>query len=212
MELARTKEWRESRGLTQRALAAKASVGEVTVARIETGASVTPSTARKIAETLGVAVADLLERPPVPLAEASQETRRLEDKWPEAEPPQDPLQWERVLASVHERQSEVKAEVEELVGLPDHSKADLYEVKQALDEAQDCLHTLMLALPGSRREQNKIMVEASLSSIDPAQWEQRVNAERFYYNIRERLVEAGLVELRERPGQNAEPVAVGIGA
>src|SRR5215211_1258686 len=211
MQLARTKEWRESRGLTQRELAAKAGVGEVTVARIETGASVTPSTARKIAETLGVAVADLLERPPVPLAEASQETRRLEDKWPEAEPPQDPLQWERVLASVLDRQREVEAKVEELIALG-VGEADPYQVKWALDEAQDCWHALMLALPGSRREQNKIMVEASLSSIDPAQWEQRVNAERFYYNIRERLVEAGLVELRERPGQKAELVPVGIGA
>ena len=70
MKLARTKEWRESHGLTQRELAAEAGVGEVTVARIETGASVTPSTARKIAGALGVVVADLLERPPVPLAEA----------------------------------------------------------------------------------------------------------------------------------------------
>ncbi len=65
MKLARTKEWRESHGLTQRELAAQAGVGEVTVARIETGASVTPPTARKIAGALGVAVADLLERPPV---------------------------------------------------------------------------------------------------------------------------------------------------
>jgi len=70
LKLARTKEWRESHGLTQRELAAEAGVGEVTVARIETGASVTPPTARKIAEALGVAVADLLERPPVPLADA----------------------------------------------------------------------------------------------------------------------------------------------
>jgi transcriptional regulator with XRE-family HTH domain len=70
LKLARTKEWRESLGLTQRGLAAEAGVGEVTVARIETGASVTPSTARKIAGALGVAVADLLERPPVPLAKA----------------------------------------------------------------------------------------------------------------------------------------------
>jgi transcriptional regulator with XRE-family HTH domain len=68
LKLARTKEWRESHGLTQRELAAEAGVGEVTVARIETGASVTPPTARKIAEALGVSVADLLERPPVPLA------------------------------------------------------------------------------------------------------------------------------------------------
>jgi len=74
LKLARTKEWRESHGLTQRELAAEAGVGEVTVARVETGASVTPPTARKIAEALGVAVADLLERPPVPLAEAPQGT------------------------------------------------------------------------------------------------------------------------------------------
>jgi len=71
LKLARTKEWRESHGLTQRELAAEAGVGEVTVARVETGASVTPPTARKIAEALGVAVADLLERPPVPLDKAS---------------------------------------------------------------------------------------------------------------------------------------------
>jgi transcriptional regulator with XRE-family HTH domain len=72
LKLARTKEWRESHGLTQRELAAEAGVGEVTVARIEAGASVAPPTARKIAEALGVTVADLLERPPVPLAEAPQ--------------------------------------------------------------------------------------------------------------------------------------------
>ena len=67
MKLARTKEWRESHGLTQRELAAEAGVGEVTVARIETGASVTPVTARKVAQSLGVSVEDLLESPPVPL-------------------------------------------------------------------------------------------------------------------------------------------------
>jgi transcriptional regulator with XRE-family HTH domain len=72
LKLARTKEWRESHGLTQRELAAEAGVGEVTVARIESGASVTPPTARKVADALGVSVADLLERPPVPLAEAPQ--------------------------------------------------------------------------------------------------------------------------------------------
>src|SRR5215213_5041830 len=71
MQLARLKEWRESRGLTQRELAAEAAVGHVTIARIETGASVTPPTARKIAETLGLSVADLMERPPVPLGEVA---------------------------------------------------------------------------------------------------------------------------------------------
>jgi transcriptional regulator with XRE-family HTH domain len=74
LKLARTKEWRESQGLTQRELAAEAGVGEVTVARIEADASVSPPTARKVADALGVSVADLLERPPVPLAEAPPET------------------------------------------------------------------------------------------------------------------------------------------
>jgi transcriptional regulator with XRE-family HTH domain len=70
MELARTKVWRLSRGLSQKELAAEAEVGEVTVARIEGGASVAPSTARKVAGALGVSVADLMESPPVPLGEA----------------------------------------------------------------------------------------------------------------------------------------------
>ena len=129
MKLARTKEWRESHGLTQRELAAEAGVGEVTVARMETGASVTPPTARKIAGALGVAVADLLERPPVPLAEASEETGHLEEERLEAGYPKYRQQWERVLASVRERQSEVEAKVGKLVALAAHSKADPYQVK-----------------------------------------------------------------------------------
>jgi transcriptional regulator with XRE-family HTH domain len=197
LKLARTKEWRESHGLTQRELAAEAGVGEVTVARIETGASVTPPTARKIAEALGVAVADLLEQPPV------------------ADSPKDRQHWERVLASVRERQREVKAKVGELVALTDHSKADLYQVKWALDEAQDCEDTLMLALPGShrrhRRGREEIAID-NLFAVDPDQWEELKNARRFYDGMVERLVEAGLVELRERTGQKAEPVPVGIGA
>ena len=85
MKLARTKEWRESHGLTQRELAAEAGVGEVTVARIETGASVSPPTARKVAGALGVSVADLLERPPVPLAEAPEAGRLEEEPSPAVE-------------------------------------------------------------------------------------------------------------------------------
>ncbi len=71
MKLPRLREWRESRGLTQKELAAKARVGEVTVARIETDAhTTTPPTARKLADALGISVADLLESPPVPLEPA----------------------------------------------------------------------------------------------------------------------------------------------
>jgi transcriptional regulator with XRE-family HTH domain len=70
MLLGRLREWRESRGFTQKELALEASVGEVTVARIEAGTSVRPNTARKIADALGVAVVDLQEKPPVPLGPA----------------------------------------------------------------------------------------------------------------------------------------------
>jgi hypothetical protein len=164
----------------------------------------------KIARGLNVDLSELLLEEPVPLAEASQETRRLEDKRLEAEFPQDPLRWEKVWTSVRERQREVEDKVEELVALG-RGEADPYQVKWALDEAQDCWHTLMLALPGSRREQNKIVLKTDLFSTDPGQWEQLGNAKRFYQNILDRLVEAGLVELRERPGQKAEPVVMGSG-
>jgi transcriptional regulator with XRE-family HTH domain len=170
-------------------------------------------TLAKIANGYGVPVEELLEEP-VHLAEASQETRRLEDKRLEAELPQDPLQWEKILASVLDRQREVEAKVEELIALG-VGEANPYQVQWALDEAQECWHTLLLALPGSRWEHNKIVSKFNPYSMDKSQWEQRKqseNAGRFYYEILERLMEAGLVEFRERPGQNAEPVAVGIGA
>jgi hypothetical protein len=54
----------------QKEVADTAAISEWTVLRAEGGASVRPPTARKIADALGVSVADLLERPPVPLASA----------------------------------------------------------------------------------------------------------------------------------------------
>jgi transcriptional regulator with XRE-family HTH domain len=202
---------RAERGLTLRQAAEQAGVRPGTLSELERGLHRPHDiTLSRVAKGYGVPVEELLEEP-VPLAEASQEMRRLEDKWPEAEPPQDPLQWERVLASVLDRQREVEAKVEELIALG-VGEADPYEVKWALEEAEDCWHTLMLALPGGGREGNRIVVKANLFSIAPGQWEQRVNAERFYYDLLERLVEAGLVEWKERTGQRAEPVPVGIGA
>jgi transcriptional regulator with XRE-family HTH domain len=68
MQLPRLKEWRESRGLLQRELASEAALSEFTITRIENGDSIRPSTARKVADALGVSVADLQESPPAPLA------------------------------------------------------------------------------------------------------------------------------------------------
>src|SRR5215211_4357173 len=118
-------------------------------------------TLAKIAKGYGVPVEELLQEP-VPLAEASQETGRLEEERLEADSPKDRQHWERVLASVRERQREVGAKVGELVAPAAHSKAGLYQVAWALDEAQDCVNTLKLALPGIRREQDKIILK-----IDP---------------------------------------------
>jgi transcriptional regulator with XRE-family HTH domain len=91
MRLPRTKEWREARGFSQRELSAEAGLGESTVPRVERGDSVTPPTARKIAEALNVSVSDLLEAPPVPLASAppaspSPDAEAAEAGQPEAKP------------------------------------------------------------------------------------------------------------------------------
>ena len=129
MKLARTKEWRESHGLTQRELAAAAGVGEVTVARVETGASVSPPTARKLAEVLDVSVADLLERPPVPLAEASQETGHTEAEVEEEQCPDDEVTRRRIYSGLAEARA-----------LLLESTAELWD--RLLDRGEDNVDTL----------------------------------------------------------------------
>ena len=193
---------RAERGWTLNQAAERAGVQPETISDAEHGKRrpYTP-TLTKIAKGYGVPVEELLGEA-VPLAEASQEEmERLEEERLEADSPKDRQHWETVLASVRERQSEVEAEVEELVALSDHSKADLYRVKRALDEAQDCLNTLMLALPGSHRRpsggRDKIAID-DLLVVDPDQWEELGDAERFYDGVVRRLVEAGLAESKER--------------
>jgi transcriptional regulator with XRE-family HTH domain len=204
---------RAERGLTLREAEQLTGVDKDTLSKIERGLrrpyDVTLS---KLAKGYHVPVEELLEEP-VPLAEAPSEADRLEEERLEADSPQDPQQWKSILASVRRRQSEVEAKVGELIALPDHSKDDLYQVKWTLDEAQDCWVTLMLALPGSHRRHRRgrdVIAVDNLFAVDPDQWEELGNAERFYDGIVERLVEAGLVELKERAGQKAEPVPVGI--
>jgi transcriptional regulator with XRE-family HTH domain len=122
MKLARLKEWRESHGLTQKELAAAARASEWTVARAEAGEEVRPTTARRLAEVMEVTVADLLERPPVPLAEAS-ETRLTEDEAEEERRviPQSAANLKRYIKDMKELKELREAEMEELgkgVGLP----------------------------------------------------------------------------------------------
>jgi transcriptional regulator with XRE-family HTH domain len=192
---------RAERGWTLNQAAERAGVQPETISDAEHGKRrpYTP-TLTKIAKGYGVPVEELLGEA-VPLAEASQETGRLEEERLEADSPKDRQHWETVLASVRRRQSEVEAKVGELVALAAHSKADLHQVKWVLDEAQDCMNTLMLALPGGhirhRQGRDKIAID-NLFAVDPDQWEEVGKAERFYYDIAEKLVEAGLVEWKER--------------
>jgi transcriptional regulator with XRE-family HTH domain len=192
---------RAERGWTLNQAAERAGVQPETISDAEHGKRrpYTP-TLTKIAKGYGVPVEELLGEA-VPLAEASQETGRLEEERLEADSPKDRQHWETVLASVHERQSEVEAKVEELVELP-RSEVNLYQVQWALDEAQDCEVALLLAQPGSRREQDKIMLEIDPLTVDVDQfeeWQQEwLIAKRFYDGILKSLVEAGLVELKER--------------
>jgi transcriptional regulator with XRE-family HTH domain len=192
---------RAERGWTLNQAAERAGVQPETISDAEHGKRrpYTP-TLTKIAKGYGVPVEELLGEA-VSLAEASQETGRLEEERLEADSPKDRQHWETVLASVHERQSEVEAKVEELVELP-RSEVNLYQVQWALDEAQDCEVALLLAQPGSRREQDKIMLEIDPLTVDVDQfeeWQQEwLIAKRFYDGILKSLVEAGLVELKER--------------
>jgi len=78
VKLQRLKEWRESRGFSQRELSLEAHVAEKTVARIELGDSVRPTTARKVADALGVEVIDLMGEPPVPLGRGPSEPGQRE--------------------------------------------------------------------------------------------------------------------------------------
>lgn len=206
---------RAERGLTLREAASVTSVAKETISDIERGLRHPHDpTLAKIAKGYGVPVEELLEEPvPAGKAEAPEEVGRLDEKQLEADGPKNGQHWDRVLASVRKRQQDVEVRVEELAAISAPSRADLYQVKWALDEAQDCEVALMLAVPGSHKQRRRGREEIALNplTIDLDQWEELANAERFYVGIVERLVEVGLVERKERAGQKPEAVPVGIG-
>lgn len=66
MKLLRLREWRERRGLTQQDLADGSGVSQNAISNYETGRrNARPSTARKLADALGVGIEDLIRSDPV---------------------------------------------------------------------------------------------------------------------------------------------------
>src|SRR5829696_1245146 len=76
VQIPRLREWRETRALSQVELAELADLSSRSVAGYEAGAGARPPTVRRLAEALGVEVADLRgvpERPPLGPASPSQQ-------------------------------------------------------------------------------------------------------------------------------------------
>jgi transcriptional regulator with XRE-family HTH domain len=69
VQIPKLREWREARALTQVELAERAGLSSRSVAGYEAGAGARPPTVRKLAEALGVEVADLRGGPENPLGE-----------------------------------------------------------------------------------------------------------------------------------------------
>ena len=64
MKITRLREWREAMGRTQAELSQRSGVSEHTISGVERGASLRVSTAKKLADALGLEVTDLMDRPP----------------------------------------------------------------------------------------------------------------------------------------------------
>jgi transcriptional regulator with XRE-family HTH domain len=79
VQIPKLKVWRETMGETQVSLSELSGIAEHTISRIEHGAGTRPSTARKLAEALGISVADLVEAPPVPLVPSGKAEAPAED-------------------------------------------------------------------------------------------------------------------------------------
>ncbi len=77
MQIPRLRRWRERQGLTQKELADLAGVSPRSVAGYEGGDGTRPNTARKLADALGVAVADLMEEDIRPKASLQQRVDAL---------------------------------------------------------------------------------------------------------------------------------------
>jgi transcriptional regulator with XRE-family HTH domain len=104
LQIPKLREWRESRALTQVELAERAGMSSRSVAGYEAGGGARPPTVRKLAEALGVEVADLRGDPEHPLGVAPPSPTQLPLNGFEEERRTQPLGvWKRYLTRRVER-------------------------------------------------------------------------------------------------------------
>jgi transcriptional regulator with XRE-family HTH domain len=198
VQIPRLREWREARALTQVELAELADLSSRSVAGYEAGAGARPPTVRRLAEALGVEVADLRgvpERPPLGPAPPSQQPTlngELEEERRAV--------WEAAVENARGLRESGQARMTELLSLWRASResqedADarleyLKEMKDLLNQAHKAGNDLFRIFsnltwwsPEARRAYKEAK-KAGAREVPNADWEEFLEADRFYYLLR----------------------------
>src|SRR5215212_10430453 len=194
VQIPRLREWREARALTQVELAERAGVSSRSVAGYEAGTGARPPTVRRLAEALGVEVAELRgvpERPPLGPAPTSQQlalNRELEEERHAA--------WEAAVENARGLRESGQARMTELLSLwrasmerQEHEDARLEYRKemadllsQAYGAKTDLFRNLTFSSPEARRAKEEAK-KAGASEVPNADLEEFLEADRFYYRL-----------------------------
>jgi len=205
--LRKLREIRLRRGFSQADLSAVTGVAEFTISQIESGkrANPRPSTLRKLAQALEVEVADLFEdaRPPLGPAPTSQQPtldRELEEERRTA--------WESAVENARGLRENGQTHMTELLSLwrasrerqeeKDARREYRLEMADLLTQAHkaktDLFRNLYWSSPEARRAKEEAK-KAGASEVPNADWEEFLEADRFYYRLRWMLEDSELTVL-----------------
>src|SRR5215212_8001027 len=195
VQIPRLREWREARALTQVELAERAGVSSRSVAGYEAGTGARPPTVRRLAEALGVEVAELRgvpERPPLGPAPTSQQlalNRELEEERRAA--------WEAAVENARGLRASGQTRMRELLSLWRASRERQEEEDARLEYRNEMTDLLIQARkaetdlsrnitwsgsPEARRAYKEAK-KAGAREVPYADWEEYREAARFYYRL-----------------------------
>jgi transcriptional regulator with XRE-family HTH domain len=195
VQIPRLREWREARALTQVELAELADLSSRSVAGYEAGAGARPPTVRRLAEALGVEVADLRgvpERPPLGPAPPSQQPTlngELEEERRAV--------WEAAVENARGLRESGQARMTELLSLwrasrerQEEEDARLEYLKEMADllarankAKTDLFRNLYYSSPEARRAYKEAK-QAGAHEVPNADLEEFLDADQFYYTLR----------------------------